>query len=398
MFAILVLPVYILANYYVCMWFMKWLDTICNGRLKMGARIPINIVYWTLCMGMYIAALVPEGTVRRLFHIVGTYWYGVVIYIILTIAILDLIRVIIRKRKKIPKSETTITRKQFIALGTVVVLVLSGIAIGGGIQARTIYDNSYEIDVDKKCNGVDSLNVVLVADMHMGYSVSVSQIKDMVDKINANHPDIVVLAGDIFDNNYDALEDPEELIRLYKSIDSKYGVYSVYGNHDVSEMIIAGFTFTSDEKPVADPRMDDFLERAGVKNLRDEYVLVNNSFYIYGRPDAQKEGKGIDGRKTPAEVTQGLNKELPILVIDHQPRQLQELADAGVDVDFSGHTHDGQIFPLNLTSKLIWENSKGVLKKDSMYNITTSGVGFYGPGVRVGTNAEVVDVKINFKH
>ena len=87
MLAILILPVYILANYYVCMWFMKWLDTICNGRLKMGVRIAINIVYWTLCMGMYIAAPVPEGTVRRLFHIVGTYWYGVVIYIISIILI-----------------------------------------------------------------------------------------------------------------------------------------------------------------------------------------------------------------------------------------------------------------------------------------------------------------------
>ena len=397
MLAILILPVYILANYYVCRWFMKWLDTICKGHLKIGVRVTIHIVYWSLSMGMYIAALVPEGMVRRVFHIVGTYWYGVVIYIISIIAILDLVRFIIRKRKKIPKSVTTITRKQFVALGSVVIIILAGIAIGGGIQARTIYDNSYEIDVDKKCNGIDSINAVLISDTHMGYSVGVSQIKDMVDKINDNKPDIVIIAGDIFDNNYDALEDPEELIRLYKSIDSKYGVYSVYGNHDVSEAIVAGFTFATDKKPEADPRMDDFLQRAGIVNLRDEYVLVDNSFYIYGRPDYQKEGRGIDGRKSPEEITEGLDKNLPIFVIDHQPRQLQELADSGVDVDFSGHTHDGQIFPLNLTSRLIWENSRGVIKKGNMYNITTSGVGFYGPGVRVGTKAEVVDVKINFK-
>ena len=87
---------------------------------------------------------------------------------------------------------------------------------------------------------------------------------------------------------------------------------------------------------------------------------------------------------------------MPILVIDHQPREFQELADAGVDVDFSGHTHDGQLFPLNLTGAIIWENPCGLYKKDNMYSIVTSGVGFYGPGVRVGTKAEVVNVKINF--
>ena len=171
----------------------------------------------------------------------------------------------------------------------------------------------------------------------------------------------------------------------------------MYGNHDIDEMIIAGFTFPSDEKLVADSRMDEFLEKANVINLRDEYVLIDDSFYIYGRPDYSKEGRGIDGRKTPAALTSNLDKKKPILVIDHEPRELQELADAGVDVDLSGHTHDGQIFPLNLTSKIIWENSRGLLKKGDMTSVVTSGVGFYGPGVRVGTEAEVVDLKINFK-
>ena len=397
MIALLILPIYIIANYYVCMWFMKWLDTICKGHLKIGVRIPIHIVYWTLCMGMYIAALVPEGGVRRIFNVAGTYWYGVVIYILLIIGILDLIRIITRKVKKIPKSETTISRTKFIALGLVVVLIIASIAVVGGIQARTINTSEYEIEVDKDAGKLDSLNVVIVADQHMGYSVGMSMMQDMVNKINAYNPDIVIMAGDIFDNNYDALDNPDKLIDIYKQINSKYGVYAVYGNHDIDEMIIAGFTFPSDEKLVADSRMDEFLEKAGVVNLRDEYVLIDDSFYLYGRPDYSKEGRGINGRKTPAALTAELDKRRPILVIDHEPRELQELADAGVDVDMSGHTHDGQIFPLNLTSKIIWENSRGLLDKGDMTSVVTSGVGFYGPGIRVGTEAEVVDLKINFK-
>lgn len=397
MIAILILPVYIIGNYYVCRWFMKWLDTICKGHLKIWVRVLVDIVYWTLCMGMYIAALVPEGSLRRVLNVAGTYWYGVVIYILLIVGILDLIRIIIRKVKKIPKSETTITRKKFIALGTVVVVIIGSIAVFGGIQARTINTAEYEIDVNKDGGNIDSLNVVLVADQHMGYSVGTSMMQDMVNKINAYNPDIVIMAGDIFDNNYDALDDPERLIDIYRQIHSKYGVYAVYGNHDIDEMIIAGFTFPTEEKLVADTRMDEFLEKAGVVNLRDEYVLIDDSFYLYGRPDYSKEGRGIDGRKTPAALTANLDKSKPVFVIDHEPRELQELSDAGVDVDMSGHTHDGQIFPLNFTSKLIWENSRGLLKKGDMISVVTSGVGFYGPGIRVGTEAEVVDLKVNFK-
>lgn len=397
MIAILILPIYIIGNYYVCRWFMKWLDTICKGHLKIWARVLVDIIYWTLCMGMYIAALVPEGSLRRVLNVAGTYWYGVVIYILLIVGILDLIRIIIRKVKKIPKSETTITRKKFIALGTVVVVIIGSIAVFGGIQARTINTAEYEIEVNKDGGNIDSLNVVLVADQHMGYSVGTSMMQDMVNKINAYNPDIVIMAGDIFDNNYDALDDPDKLIDIYKQINSKYGVYAVYGNHDIDEMIIAGFTFPTEEKLVADTRMDEFLEKAGVVNLRDEYVLIDDSFYLYGRPDYSKEGRGIDGRKTPAALTANLDKSKPVFVIDHEPRELQELSDAGVDVDMSGHTHDGQIFPLNFTSKLIWENSRGLLKKGDMISVVTSGVGFYGPGIRVGTEAEVVDLKVNFK-
>ena len=397
MIGLFLLPVYVLANLYVCRWFMRWLKTMCKGHLPLGAIIPINIIYWIGIMAMYIAILFPEGDIRRYLNIIGTYWYGVVFYILLIVAVLDLVRVIIRKKNKIPKGEPTLSENKFKIVGAVSIAVLVVIAVWGGIAARTIYTTEYEIEVDKTAGDLEELNVVLVADMHMGYSVGVNMIEDMVGKINSFEPDLVLLAGDIFDNNYDALDDPERLIELYKSIQSTYGVYAVYGNHDVAEKILGGFTFPSDTKPVADTRMDEFLEEANVINLRDEGLVINNSFYLYGRPDYKKLGKGIDARKEPDEILVNVDKNMPILIMDHQPRQLHELAAAGVDVDFSGHTHDGQLFPLNLTAKLQWENACGLLKVDNMYSIVTSGVGFFGPGVRVGTDAEVVDVVIHFK-
>ena len=142
--------------------------------------------------------------------------------------------------------------------------------------------------------------------------------------------------------------------------------------------------------------MDKFLEKAGITLLRDEYTLIDNSFYLYGRPDYERPGRGIDERKSPQEITADMDLSLPVLVIDHEPRELQELADAGVDADLCGHTHDGQLFPGNLTIKLMWENACGYLKKDNMHSIVTSGVGLFGPNMRVGTKSEICDIMMHF--
>lgn len=86
----------------------------------------------------------------------------------------------------------------------------------------------------------------------------------------------------------------------------------------------------------------------------------------------------------------------PILVMDHEPEELAELSEAGVDLDLSGHTHDGQMFPGNLVMKFLWENPCGYLKKGQMHNIVTSGTGLFGPNMRVGTKAEICSITVHF--
>ena len=252
--------------------------------------------------------------------------------------------------------------------------------------------------VNKKVEKIKKLRIALVADLHMGYNIGTPHLKQMVEKINKENPDLVVIAGDIFDNEYEALDDPKQIIKVLKQLKSKYGIYAVYGNHDIKEKILAGFTFDQKgEKKESDIRMDELLENANITLLRDEEVLIENSFYIYGRPDYRKPGRGITTRKTPKEITENLDNKKPIIVIDHQPMELDELADAGVDLDLCGHTHDGQLFPANITTALLWENSYGYLKKGNMHNIVTSGVGLFGPNMRVGTVAEIVIIDVSFK-
>lgn len=220
-------------------------------------------------------------------------------------------------------------------------------------------------------------------------------MEQMVEKINSQNPDLVCIAGDIFDNDYDALYEPEKLIEIFKSIDSKYGVYACYGNHDISEKILGGFTFRTGKTRTQDDRMEEFLSKAGINLLTDKSVLVDDAFYIVGRRDYEKPG--IEGeRKSIAELTENLDKSKPIIVIDNEPKELQEKADSGVDIDLGGHTHNGQMFPGNLTIKLLWENPAGCIKKDDMYSIVTSGVGVWGPNMRVGTDSEIVSIDVQF--
>ena len=239
---------------------------------------------------------------------------------------------------------------------------------------------------------------MLPADLHLGNSVGARHMEQMVKKINAANPDLVIIAGDIYDNEFEAIEEPEKIQELFASIQSKYGVFACWGNHDLEEPILAGFTFGSHDKIETDVRMAELLKNAGVYLLSDETVFIDNAFYLVGREDSSRARKTGSGRQSPETLLSGLDHSKPIIVIDHQPRELQALADAGADVDLSGHTHDGQIFPGNILTSLMWENSCGLLSVDSMTLVVTSGAGVWGPNMRVGTKSEIVQLRIHFKN
>ena len=392
MLAVYLSPIYIIANSYLLIRLHRWLGT-CNPLFsKTGICVVISLAYVFLAASLLIAFFLPIGPARRIMKLISNYWLGILLYLILAVLMADAIcflLFLITKRRL--KCRTA-------AAGGICAVVVLGLSAWGAYNARIIQVTPYEITVNKDGGRLENLNVVLAADLHLGYNIGTAHMMQMVDKINEQNADIVVFAGDIFDNEYEALDDPEELIAVLQKIQSKYGVYACYGNHDVEEKILAGFTFGGNKKKESSIQMDEFLERAGIHLLQDEAVLIDDSFYLYGRPDAQRPGRGINMRKTAAELMGELDTEKPVIVIDHEPKELQELADAGVDIDLCGHTHDGQMFPANLITALMWENSYGYLKKDHMHTIVTSGVGLFGPNMRVGTIAEICPITVHFQY
>lgn len=388
------LPFYLGVSSYMMFRFFYWMKH-CNHRFNwLRFKVPFAVVYLFMALSPVIAFLLPKSAVAIVIRRISTYWIGIMLYSLLYVVLFDLLRLIAKHTKL--KNTLLFSRGSVISIGSVVVACAVATCLYGIFNARNIKVNEYSVTVNKSCGSDKHLKAVLVADLHMGYAIGVDHITNMVEKINQQNADIVIIAGDIFDNSYDGMDDPEGIKAQLKSIKSKYGVYAVYGNHDIDEKILMGFTFDWGGKQLHSEKMTNFMKDCNIKLINDESVLINDEFYLVGRRDTDKPGTEDGTRAEISELTKDLDKTKPIFVLSHEPDELQKTADAGADIDFSGHTHDGQLFPGNLTIGLFWENPCGMIKKDNMYSIVTSGVGVYGTFMRVGTDAEICSVDIDF--
>lgn len=394
MIFLFLLPFYLGVSSYMMFRFFYWMKH-CNHRFNwLRFKVPFAVVYLFMALSPVIAFLLPKSAVAIVIRRISTYWIGIMLYSLLYVVLFDLIRLIAKHTKL--KNTLLFSRGSVISIGSVVVACAVATCLYGIFNARNIKVNEYSVTVNKSCGSDKHLKAVLVADLHMGYAIGVDHITNMVEKINQQDADIVIIAGDIFDNSYDGMDDPEGIKAQLKSIKSKYGVYAVYGNHDIDEKILMGFTFDWGGKQLHNEKMTNFMKECNIKLINDESVLINDEFYLVGRRDTDKPGTEDGTRAEISELTKDLDKTKPIFVLSHEPDELQKTADAGADIDFSGHTHDGQLFPGNLTIGLFWENPCGMIKKDNMYSIVTSGVGVYGTFMRVGTDAEICSVDIDF--
>lgn len=393
MIALIFLPIYILLNLYIYKRLIKWLE-ITSKYFKIKAlRCILIFIFIFLSNSLLIGLIIPIRVLKSFFNFIGNYYLGISIYILLVLGVFELLTFLLKYFKIMHKDNNI----RNILVGLICILSISITSIYGIINARVINVKHYNVAINKKAGNIKDLKVVMISDLHLGYNIGVRHMKNMANKINRENPDLVLIAGDIFDNDYDSINNPNQIIKIFKGIKAKYGIYSVYGNHDISEKILAGFTFDFNEKSKqSDKRMDEFLKKANIKLLRDESILIKNSFYLVGRLDYSKLGIDVGRRKTAKELLYNLDKDKPIFVIDHEPVELNTLSENGADLNLSGHTHDGQMFPLNILIKLKYKHSYGIKKYGEMTSIISSGVGVYGPNMRVGTKAEVVSIDIKF--
>lgn len=393
---ILLAAIYIAVNFFLWHRVVRLLKNVHGFFGKKWAVAVFTLIYLFFFNSIWIWAVFDNPSWTAFFKFINNIWIGIFIYALFFVAAAEIITFILWAFKKMRKGYGGY-RRYIVIRGTVVIILVISFSLYGVFHYQNIKTAHYSVEMDKSSQAGDSMRVVLVADTHLGYSVGNAMMSDMVDLINRQKPDLVVFAGDIVDNDYYAVPDAEKIAETLSGIESKYGVYGCYGNHDVEETLIGGFTVSLNSDARVQPEVDQFVERAGIKILEDEAVTIAEDITLIGRRDAEKPNSSDGKRASVRELTAAVDKSKPVICIDHQPSQIREKAAAGIDLDLGGHTHDGQIFPGNITINFFWDNPYGILRTDHMYSIVTSGVGVWGPAMRVATDSEIAVIDISFK-
>ena len=391
MIAIFLAPAYLLLNVYLARWVLRWTGACHRFCGTKAFRVAFIVVYALVVSAPLTGFLIQSPyALRKFLRQVGNYWFGWMLYLVLAVLIVEVALFVIRRvRGKDFEQMQQVRRVQ----GGVALALVCAVSFYGMVHAKQLHVTEYDVTLQ---GAGEDMTVALLADLHLGYSTEPAYIERAVQEINQRQPDLVVIAGDIFDNEYEAIPQPERIAAALASLDSTYGTYACWGNHDLSEPILAGFTWDTADKDKDDPRMTEFLETAGVTLLDDRAVTLENGVQLVGRRDPARSNKLAEQRLSPAQLIASLDQQQPIFVIDHQPKELEALAQAGVDLDLSGHTHDGQLFPGNLLMRLLWDNACGREQIGDMVSVVTSGLGVWGPDMRVGTRSEVVCISVHF--
>ncbi len=308
-------------------------------------------------------------------YLASSYWFGSMVYLTIFITIFRIIGLL-------NKSIDIDFISSFNA-GLLLLVIVLGLLAYGSINAKNLKVTSYDIELPKEADTLEELHVALLSDIHLG-SLQDKGMKKLVDKINSIKPDIVLIAGDIIDANRDIDSKELELKEYnFKKIKSTYGIYASLGNHDY------------DDKGDSAYRIERF-KQAGVNVLRDSAIKIADSFYIIGREDKFYERISRQKRKKISVLMEDIDRKLPIIALDHQPTDLEEAEEAGVDLQLSGHTHKGQMFPFSLITNKVFKVDYGYLKMKELQVIVSSGARTWGPPIRIGSSSEVVDITIHF--
>lgn len=203
MTAFLLAPFYILVNVYVVRWMIRWMGA-CSHIFQSAVFRAVFIIFYILIASSLLTGFLinkPEF-LHRILKNTGNYFLGTFLYIILVIVVVDLVRLIL---KYVFHARFLEFRSTFVITGFVCMALIILISVYGILHVGTIKVTPYEVTVNKKVKDMDSLKIILLADTHFGYSINCRHAQKMVEKINAQDPDIVCIAGDIFDNDYDAI-------------------------------------------------------------------------------------------------------------------------------------------------------------------------------------------------
>jgi hypothetical protein len=321
-----------------------------------------------------------RGSLSEILVFIGAFYLALMVHLLLLVLFVDIIRLGNRFLHYFPSRITEHAQKAgqiaFFAVGAAALMIV----VGGIVNALYLRVRALDLTVDKSAAQIRSINIVLVSDIHLGTIVRSSRLEKIVERINKFEPDLVLMPGDIADEDI-SLPEAQKMAAVLQKLHARYGVFSVTGNHEY---------YGGLERNLA------CLRQGNVTVLMDEAIKVGNSFYVIGRKDLTARQFG-ERRKPLAEILESVDPQLPLILLDHQPVHLEEAEQNGIDLQLSGHTHNGQLFPLNLINKFFYEDNWGYLRKGKTQYYVSCGVGTWGPPMRTASVPEIVQIRLRFR-
>jgi predicted MPP superfamily phosphohydrolase len=376
LFFSIVFIIYGLVNFYI---FRRGLQALSDA----GIYRTIFLYSFIFLFLAFPAGRILESFFRNSFTdflvIVGSFYLGIMVYSLMAILIIDLLRVVNHFVHFFPSAITENGQRSAQISALVVVALTFIIVLAGHVNALFPRLKTVEIGIAKPANGLKELNVVVMSDIHLGTIIRSTYLGILVDRVNQLKPDLVLLAGDIVDEDVSPLAE-QDMAKILQKIQSKYGVYAITGNHEYFSGVHAAVSY---------------LKKSNITVLEDTTVKVAESFYLIGRKDRMAE-RIAKGRKNLKDLVTDLDHSLPLILMDHQPYHLEFAQENGIDLQLSGHTHHGQLFPFNYITHMIYENSWGYLKKGDTHYYVSCGVGTWGPPIKTNSVPEIVQIKIRF--
>ncbi|MFD2877701.1 metallophosphoesterase [Paenibacillus rhizoplanae] len=320
------ITIYALIVFYIGWSGWGWIKPVVSGRFRLFYIIALIFLASSLILSRVVAG-------SAVLSVIGSYWLAVFSLLLMLLPLVHL-TVWLTKLVRLPRRAV----QKWSGILTLVALVsLLGY---GSYNAYSPVVRSYEVQIDKPGPASGKLHIVMASDMHFGYLSGKRHAERMVQEINALHPDLILLPGDIVDDDVRPYKE-KGLGAVLAKLEAPLGVYASLGNHD---------RFKGGTEEII-----SLLKESGMQVLYDEDVEVGGWLTLIGRKDySDKE------RAKLADLTKDIDHSKPVFMLEHQPVEFGIAEEQGIDLMVSGHTHRGQIAPANLITSRVFENDWGV--------------------------------------
>ncbi len=370
----IVLTIYSLVNIYIYYKGYKALPVLQHNRL-------VYALTFFFLAAVFIAAKFLESrhssVITDILNIIGGFWLAFMLYGFLFFLVSDILLAGLRLSGLVGGEHIMLFRKwSFIITVSVSALLITAGFINAIIPVVTRYD----ISINKSAGEIRNLRIAAVSDIHIGSIIRKRSLIKLSGILEELKPDLVLLLGDIVDGEIGPVM-RGDLLRYFTCPKCSDGLLAITGNH---EFIGGG------DKTIP------YIESKGIRILKDEVVTIEGGIQLIGRIDRDSRRFYRKDRLPLDSLMAKVDTLRPVILLDHQPFHLGETAKKGVDLQLSGHTHNGQIWPLNYLTAKIYELSYGYLKNGNTHFIVSSGYGLWGPRVRLGSRSEVLLINIIF--